>query len=64
MRKNWYTHIRFEFEYTVKNIEKRGLRKAEEWCSEGGGVGTLASACALHPLYEGVPYFRDRGGEL
>jgi hypothetical protein len=29
-----------------------------------GGVGTLASACALRPLYENVPYFRDGDGEL
>jgi hypothetical protein len=29
-----------------------------------GGVGTLASARALHPLYENVPYFRDGDGEL
>jgi hypothetical protein len=29
-----------------------------------GGVGTLASAHALRPLYENVPYFRDGDGEL
>src|ERR1700709_438221 len=32
--------------------------------SGDGGVGTLASARALRPLYENVPYFGDRGGEL
>jgi hypothetical protein len=30
--------------------------------SEGGGVGTSASARALRPLYENVPYFGDVGG--
>jgi hypothetical protein len=29
-----------------------------------GGVGTLASARVLRPLYENVPYFRDGDGEL
>ena len=28
------------------------------------GVGTLASARALRPLYENVPYFGDEDGEL
>jgi hypothetical protein len=32
--------------------------------SRVGRVGTLASACALRPLYECVPYFRDGDREL
>jgi hypothetical protein len=42
----------------------RALRTEGVATAESEGVGTLASARALCPLYENVPYFRDGDGEL